>query len=120
MAICQTGPLEYLLITSEAEEDPGSKGLTLDQFIEVIASFGDVQTAYNLDGGSCSTLAFRKNGNNWTKYNGPRNLKNRTLKDIIYFADAWIPDEKTEEIPADGENTGAEAAETEEVPEGEE
>jgi len=91
VAICQTGELEYLLITAEGPEDEGSKGLTIDQFVTLIESFGDVQQAYNLDGGSCSTLVFRKNDNYWSKYNGPLNSKNRTLKDIIYFADAWIP-----------------------------
>ena len=91
MAICQTGPLEYLLITSEGPEDQGSKGLTLDQFVELLASFPDIQTAYNLDGGSCATLVFRKEDALWAKINSPKNGKSRNLKDIIYFADAWVP-----------------------------
>ncbi len=91
MAICQTGPLEYLLITSEGPENPGSTGLTMDQFTELVASFPDVKTAYNLDGGSSSTLIFRKGKEYWAKIN-TKNGKKRQLRDIIYFADAWLPD----------------------------
>ena len=99
MCLAQTGPLEYLLVTSEGPEDPGSKGLKLDQFVELLMSFGEVKQAYNFDGGSCSTLVFHKSGNNWAKINAPRNSKSRTLKDIIYFADAWIPNpEPTQEM----------------------
>ena len=92
MALCQTGPLEYLLITSEGPEDPGSKGLRLDQFTELLASFPEIINAYNLDGGSSSTLVFRKGSENWAKINCPRSGKKRPLKDLIYFADAWAPD----------------------------
>ena len=89
MAIAQTGELEYLLITSEGPEDPGSVGLTLDQFVDLVSSFPDAKNAYNLDGGSSSTMVFRKNGKNWEKINAPNNGKIRPLKDIIFFADAW-------------------------------
>jgi len=106
MAICQTGPLEYLLITSEGPEDPGSTGLKLDQFVDLLASFGEIQQAYNLDGGSCSTLVFRKNDNNWAKINTPKNGKSRTLKDIIYFADAWIPDSDSAGEAGETDNGG--------------
>ena len=91
MALCQTGPLEYLLITSEGPEDRDSVGLTIPQFTELIASFPEVITAYNLDGGSSATMVFRKNGKNWAKVNCPNNKKVRPLKDIVYFADAWEP-----------------------------
>ena len=99
MCLAQTGPLEYLLVTSEGPEDPGSTGLKLDQFVDLLVSFGDVREAYNFDGGSCSTLVFHKSGNNWAKINAPRNGKIRTLKDIIYFADAWVPE--AEAMPAE-------------------
>ncbi len=89
MAIAQTGELEYLLITSEGPEDKGSVGLTIDQFVDLIASFPDVKNAYNLDGGSSSTMVFRKGTKNWEKINAPNNRKIRPLKDIIFFADAW-------------------------------
>ena len=105
MAICQTGPLEYLLITSEGPEDPGSTGLFMDQFVELLASFPDIQNAYNLDGGSCATLVFRKGDSCWAKINCPRNGKSRSLKDMIYFADAWVPDSA---LDAEQETGGAE------------
>ena len=89
MAICQTGPLEYLLLTTEGPEDPGSVGMTVPQFVELISSFPEVINAYNLDGGSSSTMVFRKGGKNWRKINAPNNTKIRPLKDIIYFASAW-------------------------------
>ena len=95
MAICQTGPLEYLLITSEGPEDlPDKNGLNMDQFAELVASFPDVKTAYNLDGGSSSTMIFRKGKEYWAKING-NGSKKRSIRDIIYFADAWLPDTET-------------------------
>ena len=93
-AICQTGPLEYLLITSEGPEDPGSEGLKLDQFLDLIMTFPDVKTAYNLDGGSSTTLIFRKGTATWAKINCPKSGKKRALRDLIYFADAWLPSGK--------------------------
>ncbi len=92
MAFCQTGPLEYMLITSEGPEDPGSVGLSIDAFVSLLDTFDDIINAYNLDGGSCSTLVFRKADGNWSKINCPLNGKIRPVKDIIYFADAWMPD----------------------------
>ena len=90
MAICQTGPLEYLLITSAGPENSGNTGLKLDQFVELIASFPDVKTAYNLDGGSSSTMVFRKGDSLWAKIN-VKGVKVRPIQDLIYFADAWKP-----------------------------
>ena len=69
MAICQTGPLEYLLITSEGPQNPGSTGLSIYQFVDLVSSMPGVQNAYNLDGGSSSTLVFRMDGKNWQKIN---------------------------------------------------
>ena len=87
MCLAQIGPLEYLCISSEGPEDPGSTGLTLEQFAELVASFEGVINAYNLDGGSSSTMVFNKD-----KINSPNNPKRRPLKDIIYFASAYQPD----------------------------
>ena len=109
-AFCQTGPLEYLLIISEGPEDPGSTGLKLDQFVELLACFPEIQNAYNLDGGSCATLIFRKGSNSWAKINSPRNGKSRTLKDIIYFADAWMPEPEPTETPVPEPNPEAQEA----------
>ena len=97
MAICQTGKLEYLLITSEAKEQKDSVGLTIAQFIDLISSFPEVKTAYNLDGGSSSTVVFRMDGDNWRKINATSSRKVRPLKDIIYFSSAWTPAEPTPE-----------------------
>lgn len=108
MAICQTGPLEYMLITSEGPEDPGSTGLKLDAFVALLESFGDIKNAYNLDGGSCSTLVFRKRDGFWSKVNCPMNGKIRPVKDIIYFADAWMPDSAETEVPTEAETPAEE------------
>ena len=85
MCLAQVGPLEYLCICSEGPEDPGSTGMTLDQFTDLVASFEGVQNAYNLDGGSSSTMVFQNQ-----KINSPNNPKRRPLCDIIYFASAWM------------------------------
>lgn len=87
MALAQVGPLEYLCICSEGPEDPGSKGLNLEQFATLVASFEGVQNAYNLDGGSSVTMVFNRD-----KVNSPKNPKRRPLNDIIYFASAYQPD----------------------------
>lgn len=87
MCLAQVGPLEYLCICSEGPEDPGSVGMTLNQFIELVCSFEGVQNAYNLDGGSSSTMVFKND-----KINSPNNPKRRPLCDIIYFASAWEED----------------------------
>ncbi|MBE5786701.1 MAG: phosphodiester glycosidase family protein [Clostridiales bacterium] len=92
MCLAQVGPLEYLCIVSEGPEDPGSVGLTLEQFSELVASFEGVQNAYNLDGGSSSTMVFKTGGHNFDKINSPNNPKRRPLYDIIYFASAYQPD----------------------------
>ncbi len=86
MCLAQIGPLEYICICSEGPEDPGSVGLNLEQFAELVASF-NVQNAYNLDGGSSATMVFDNK-----KINSPRNPKRRPLNDIIYFASAWQPE----------------------------
>ena len=92
MAICQAGKLEYLLITCEGPENPGSVGLTIDQFVELISSFPEVEHAYNLDGGSSATMVFRVGEENWRKINAQSSRKIRPLKDIVYFSSAWEPE----------------------------
>ena len=87
MCLAQIGPLEYLCIASEGPEDKGSVGLNLEQFSELVASFEGVQNAYNLDGGSSTTMYFRGD-----KVNSPNNPKRRHLNDIIYFASAYQPE----------------------------
>ncbi len=84
MCIAQVGELEYICLASEGPEDQGSVGLTIPQLAKLIYSFGNVQNAYNLDGGSSSTMVF-----NNQKINSPNNPKRRPLADIIYFASAY-------------------------------
>ena len=90
MCIAQTGPLEYLCIASEGPEDPGSVGMDLEQFTDLVVSFEGVQNAYNLDGGISSTMSF-KQGGKYVRVNSPDNPKSRQLKDILFFASAYIP-----------------------------
>ncbi len=88
MAICQTGPLEYLCICCEGPDDPGSVGMTMDEFADLVASQGDVLQAYNLDGGASSSMLFRNQ-----KVNCPNRSMRREIVDILYFASAWVPGE---------------------------
>ena len=97
MCLAQVGPLEYLCIASEGPEDKGSVGLNLEQFSELVASFEGVQNAYNLDGGSSTTMVFQKldpktGKRAFDKVNFPNNPKRRNLNDIIYFASACQPE----------------------------
>lgn len=93
MILCQTGELEYLVVTIEGPEDPGSTGLTLEEATELLRSIEGVtiQNAYNFDGGSSATLVFRKAQKRYSKINSPQNPKTRSLCDIVYFASMWQP-----------------------------
>ena len=90
MAICQTGPLEYLCVACSGPENAGSTGLTMDQFADLLMTFGDVKVGYNLDGGSSSTAVFINAKGAYAKVNA-RDSKVRDIKDLIYFASAWDP-----------------------------
>lgn len=96
MAIAQVGPLEYLFIASSGPDDKkvdGSTGLTLDEFSDLVYSFEGITNAYNLDGGSSSTMVFRTSEKKFAKINATKASKTRPLVDIIYFASAWKPEE---------------------------
>ena len=84
IAICQTGPLEYMVITV------AYSGMTLEDFAAFVASFGDVRHAYNLDGGNSCHLVFMGNWRNRTETNGGKDYRN--VPDIVYFASAWKQD----------------------------
>ncbi len=90
MALCQLDELTYLALTSEGPEDKDSAGLTMDQFCELLMKVDEeltdytIKVAYNLDGGSSSTMVFKEK-----KVNAPTNPKVRELCDILYFASAW-------------------------------
>ena len=80
MVVAQTGPLSYLLVTCEGPESPNSTGLTLQQMADYLVDLG-CETAYNLDGGSSSTLVFQNK-----KINSLDTQKVRPVADIIYFS----------------------------------
>ncbi len=80
-AICQTGPLEYMIITV------WHWGFTLEGFADFLASFEDVKQAYNLDGGMSARIVFMGELRNKSSEG------QRSLPDIIYFASAYRPDE---------------------------
>lgn len=81
MAIAQVGPLEYLCVCTGARAR-GSRGMTLREFADFVATFG-VQTAYNLDGGDSTLLYFHGK-----RINDPEYDHFREISDIIYFASA--------------------------------
>ena len=82
IAIAQMGPLSYLVVTTEGPENPGSTGLTLPEFAQVLYDLG-AQNAYNLDGGSSSSLIL-----NNKKINSLSTGKIRAVGDILYFISA--------------------------------
>lgn len=99
MGIGQIGPLEYICLCCEGPEDKGSAGLTIPQFGELAASFGDVQCFYNLDGGQSTWMVFKgkeKNGEDtfFAKINAQQNRNGRRqIGGAIYFVSAWLPDD---------------------------
>lgn len=80
MAVGQTGPLEYICVATEGPENPGSKGLTIPQLCELMQQLG-VRQAYNLDGGSSTSMLL-----GGEKINAPDSNKVRAVCDILYFA----------------------------------
>lgn len=87
MCIAQVGPLEYLCICCEGPDDPGSIGMTMEQFTDLVVAQEGVINAYNLDGGGSSTMVFHDK-----KINCPNRNVNRSLVDILYFASAYVPE----------------------------
>lgn len=82
MGIGQMGPLSYLILTTEGPENPGSDGLTLSEFAQLFYDMG-AKNAYNLDGGSSSSLVL-----DGQKINALSTHKNRVIGDIVYFVTA--------------------------------
>ena len=79
IAIGQLGPLSYVILATEGPENTGSVGLTLLEMAELCKQMGCIN-AYNLDGGSSSSVAL-----NYRKINALSSRKNRPVGDIIYF-----------------------------------
>ncbi len=88
MVIGQVGPLEYLILCCEGPEsaDYEGQGFTLAQMAQVCVEYG-LTNAYNLDGGSSTTVTL-----NGVKINSPSNPKRREVGDCIYFA-TLVPNE---------------------------
>ena len=80
MGIGQLGPLSYVCVATEGPENKGSVGLTIPEFAQLMKDLG-AKTAYNLDGGSSSSMLL---GNR--KINALSTGKNRPICDILYFA----------------------------------
>ena len=85
--IAQTGPLSYMIVYTDSPDDPDHTGLWMQDFAELVYSLGDVQCAYNLDGGSSSHVFF--NNSDYSRPYAHTDKVNRPVSDIIYFASAW-------------------------------
>jgi exopolysaccharide biosynthesis protein len=86
ICIGQTGPLSYICFAAEGPENKGSQGLLLTEIAKMAYDYGCVN-AYNLDGGSSSTVVLDNK-----KINALSSGKTRSICDILYFATA-IPAE---------------------------
>ena len=89
VCIAQTGPLEYACVISEGPEDSRGKkgkGMTIPEFMDVLNTIEGVQNAYMLDGGSAAGMMFNNKAVNIYQ------KKSRAVKDVIYFASAYVPD----------------------------
>ncbi len=82
ICIGQTGPLSYVCIATEGPENKGSQGLILTELAQLAYEYGCVN-AYNLDGGSSSTVVLDNK-----KINALSTGKTRSIGDILYFATA--------------------------------
>ena len=80
IALGQTGPLEYLILATEGPENKGSVGFTILQMAELCQEMGCIN-AYNLDGGSSSSVVL-----GGKKINALSTGKIRPVGDCIYFA----------------------------------
>lgn len=83
-ALCQLGPLHYVVVTANAE-DNYMNFPTLISFADTLAETG-IPKAYALDGGQTATIVMNDQVINQVSYGSER-----YISDIIYFATA-IPD----------------------------
>ena len=82
IAIAQMDHLSYLIVATEGPENKGSTGLTMAEFAQLLYDLG-AKNAYNLDGGSSSSVVL-----NYKKINSLSTGKIRAIGDILYFATA--------------------------------
>ena len=80
-ALCQMGPLHYLLVTAGIENDCDDL-INIFTFQDVLMSFG-CEKAYNLDGGQTAVIIMNDTVMNRVSYD-----EERDVSDIIYFATA--------------------------------
>lgn len=80
ITISQTGHLQYLILSTEGPENKGSRGLTILEMAQLCVDMG-LDNAYNLDGGSSSTVAM-----NNRKINSLSSGKVREVGGCIWFA----------------------------------
>lgn len=90
MVLAQLEPLSYLILTCEGPENEKNAGFTLAEMADLCLEMGCVN-AYNLDGGSSSTVAL-----NYEKINALSSHKNRPVCDVVYFC-TLVPGETEEE-----------------------
>lgn len=82
IALCQMDTLSYLIVATEGPENKGSTGLTMEEFQQLCFDLG-VKQAFNLDGGSSSTVVL-----NHKKINSLSTGKIRAIGGILYFVTA--------------------------------
>ena len=80
-ALCQMGPLHYVLVTASLENECNEL-VDILTFQDVLLSFG-CEKAYNLDGGQTAVIVMNDTVINRVSYN-----EERDVSDIIYFATA--------------------------------
>lgn len=90
IALCQMDTLSYLIVATEGPENKGSTGLTMPEFAQLCYDLGAKQ-AFNLDGGSSSTVVL-----NNKKINSLSTGKIRAIGGILYFVTA-VPSEGSAE-----------------------
>ena len=100
LSFAQTGPLEYMVVVTGGPDNPKCKGLTGEEFMEVIRSECEPQQVYNLDGGNAAWVVFK--GQKINLFGRSLTAGKRRIEDMIYFASAWHaypvaePEESTE------------------------
>lgn len=90
IALCQMDSLSYLIVATEGPENKNSTGLTMAEFAQLCYDLGAKQ-AFNLDGGSSSTVVL-----NNKKINSLSTGKIRSIGGILYFVTA-VPSEGSAE-----------------------
>ncbi len=88
-ALCQMGPLSYLIITTEGPEQSEDGGFTVNEIAQLAHDCGAVQ-AYNLDGGASVWVLLGD-----TRINNLESHNQRHITDLVYFVTAEPAQEKT-------------------------